>query len=263
MKRKLLILLPIFGLSLTGCQFKHESAIAKINVIAEASQFPASFEISYEHMIDMLESKNSFIVLFHTDGCHLCDSAQTILSTYIKNNDCLIYDVEVNTSVQTKLDSYFGDKISSYPNMVVFSEGKLTYQFDQNNLIIQKGFENEINKLLKGSSIYFGIEKISINSFVSKQKNVLLAVYDSSDRNSYKFIYDNLKSKAENSSKITVLVDEYFAKDKYLTVTNDTSTYNFSNLIVEYEDGSIQKTTEIYSDGSNINQAIEIINSYY
>ena len=256
MKRKFLVLLPVFALSLTGCEMRHQAAIGKINVIQpKTARDNNFFDIGYDHFINMVESKNSFLVLFHTEGCHLCSGAKKILNSYINEKSSLVYAVEVDVLVQSKLNERFPGIIESYPNMVVFDKGELTYQFDQNNLIIDNAFRTELNKLQYSSNMYYGIDKDTIDSFISDKKDLLLVAYNSSIKESYKFVFDYVKSQAEKSSKITLFVDNFFTNTEYLN--------GKLNIIFTYKNGAVEKIAEINYDDSDFTNSVNIVTSYY
>ena len=264
MKRKYLVFIPILSIALTGCDFKHEAAISNTKIITSVYDNNASYvELSYDAFIRKVDNKESFLVLFHTDGCHLCASAKTILQGYVKDTSSLVYAVEVDVPIQTKLNARFPNKFESYPNMAVFDNGNLTYQFNQNNLIIDKAFRNELDKLQYVSNQYIGLEKPATSAFLANQKEALLVVYDSSLPVSYQFVYDYVKTKAEKSNKITVFVDDFLAKDKYLVRGNEELQYFIYDEIVLYRNGSIESTYEINDLNTDKTPGIEIITSYY
>ena len=221
MKNKYLTLLSTFSFLLISCgSMKNEGAInAMMSVDKEAIEIK-SFSLSY-----LIDNNYSFPLLMYTRECSACDEAKINLSNYLKGKNICAYQIEMYSASIDYLNNRYPELFSkekSYPNMLIFKEGKISYEFDNSTLLNYTSFKRVMNNQIIESSVYKINTLEGYNSFISNHKSYLFYIYSSDTLDEVdvykKYIYPSVNK----SNKNILIIDQYTAKSDLISQISST-----------------------------------------
>lgn len=271
MKKKFLLTLSVVPLVLSGCTIKNENAIRKINYLMNATydDEKSLIELTPSELISFVNTGAEISVLLYSTTCSSCTEAKRIVSSYARSKATVIFSVEMTTSSLATLEQAFPDYFSeemTVPQIYVFNNKKLTYTYDQNNLLLEKPFKGEANKMFKASNVYFGREEKTVDRFVEQKKDMLIVTYNSHDTKSMKFVLDNVLFQAFDSKYITLLVDEYYVIDGFLNIpvkNLDGEIVFYDNAVNEVIEAKNRLIKSFADFSTHEADAKQIVNSFY
>lgn len=77
--------------------------------------------INYNELSDTLNSDGKIIVYFYKSNCQPCSKMKTIVNDYIKENNLVIYGIDITEESEHVLDFSEKYKIKYTPTVIIFS----------------------------------------------------------------------------------------------------------------------------------------------
>lgn len=114
MKKILCLILVMTVFLLTGCKNKGYT------------------ELSYAEVLNKLENKDTFVIVFGSDTCSACANYEITMKNVINKNDVEIFYLNINAlDKETYANMYSKFVVTSTPTTVFIKEGKETTTYDR------------------------------------------------------------------------------------------------------------------------------------
>lgn len=111
-----------------------------VNMLKENKNPDVFQEITYSGFMEMKDNSDTYVVLIHQDGCSHCEKVKPLLNNVIKDNDLLVYAINLSDLEEGESDKLYKKTfVNGTPTIVYFEEGKL-----QANKLIGSKSESEI-----------------------------------------------------------------------------------------------------------------------
>lgn len=135
--RKILCILLLL-MVVTGCSKSYERDTSKGEII----------EITLAEMVEKIEAKDTFAIMFTTTVCNFCKEFESFLNPYIEDHHVVMYNVVLDkeeASVQENrniIDTYFKN-FSTTPGIFYVEEGEQVSRLAPQNNKIDKDMLDE------------------------------------------------------------------------------------------------------------------------
>ncbi len=247
MKRKLIhTLLCVFATILSGCSsrvVKNENAH-----YAFSSYEHEALEINANTVKYMLDNDFSFSLFMYTEACSSCQKGKELIDEYVKKNPYQIYQIEMETNAVNSLEKYSDVfKGLSYPTLMCFNQGKLTYTITSKSFKNYTGLKKVLSPQMIETDIYTLNKKENLNAFINEREYFLTFTYDSFASNC-KEAFNYFYSKAKTGAGTTLILDKS-AFDSSIDLTD--------NSLILFENGQIKTTVNYLSDDGNYKLLID------
>ena len=218
--RKLIYILPLIALtgSVSGCTSLKQSVVS-INCVSSQETF---VELSIDNLINLIESKQQFLLESYSPYCSHCKDLEPILEEYSQKNKKVIYRVDL-TQVETeeefneKLGNKYPDIFSDalVPSVSFIGDGKLTYHINPNKYDSYAAFSTIANKLWIKSNITLVNDKNGFEVYKSSHDKYIAFAYNLNDSKSLEITNNYLVTKqiAKAKTPILLLNQASFATD--------------------------------------------------
>ena len=256
-------LVPLFLVILTpfisGCQDKEHSVIA-IKTYNDDFNF---VELNVNTITTLINSGQHFILECYTDYCSHCKDLEPLLRKYSKENDNIIYRINLGTfesaeQYQELLTKPFPTifKNSYVPQILYIKNKDLTYEVSDNKFSSYTALNKIMNKHVLSSNITMISSLDDLKDYEIKNKNYVSFLYDLESEKSLNLAASHIITSQNASSKksLVLLNKSSFAENlselkEYFQTEND--------LFASYKNESEIKTID-YSidDGSKLNELI-------
>ena len=209
--RKLLPLLPLIALtgSISGCSSLKQSVVS-INCAESKFTF---VELNIDQLVNLIESKQQFMLETYSPYCIHCNKLNPILEEYSQKTKKVLYRVDL-TQIETEeeFNERLGNKYpdifpdSLVPNVSFISDGKLTYNINANKYESYAAFSTIANKLWIKSNITLINDMTGFEAYKSANNNYVAFAYNLNDSQSLKIANDYLITKDNAKSKKPILL---------------------------------------------------------
>ena len=284
MEKKIIPFLVL--MCLTGC--KQGSIMPNKDMIKiQGSAFNESFaDISKDILQGKIMNEDTFLLFIYSPSCFSCNSFENILNSYIKQNHCLIYGINVDAERLSPDNSFSPYKVT--PTLILYENGNIKERFDdeKNSEIFNSSiaFNNLINSKINVSNFYVLNDEDELNKLISSNGDidVYFHLETCSDCTSFKKLFFN--DYIENNEKVLYGFDmsKYFTSDEYYSqFTNKyglsvegNPTLGYRGGVVptlqRYINGTLSDARIIYNDGFEREYSefgdvlsMKVISSYY
>ena len=185
MKKLLFTTLLISAITLSGCQkAKSETAIISLMSKAEDLHYVSAKTVEY-----MIKNDFNFNLLLYTENCSYCEMALESAREEQSRANIRIYALEMNkTSIDYLCDSLpsLFTRDDAYPEMRLFSEGKISYKIDYSPLQNYKSLHRVLFPQVYPSKLWAIYEEESFNSLLHEGTTALIYTYDSNSESNVK-----------------------------------------------------------------------------
>ena len=262
MKKILTLLVPLFlAPTLCACQDTQHSIVA----FKTATNNYSYVEINKDQVINLLESKQGFLLELYSPTCKSCEEIEPKLKKYVEETQNVIYKLNLmkvsEEDFEQELKENYPDIFTDrfVPQMMFIKDSRLTFNFNPNRLLSYSPAKNVLNRHFIDSSITL------VNNFdeflLLNEKNgkYLLATYDLDDQDtlSYtnKYIANDEVLKAK---KPVFLINKASFAEEFSKITTFFDTDKSSFIAVR--NGDEKKTADMdVDDGSSFNEYLSIL----
>ena len=231
----------------------HKNAIRTLNILAEKDNANDDMmvEMNLNTFQTYVERKATFPILFYSTTCSHCAVAKTVIGNYLKDHHDLVYKLEIDTYVLDILSTLYPNDFSmetTVPNLYIYDAGKITYKFNQGNLLRERAFTNEANRLFNHSNISFGKEESAVKNYLSTCSEIMFFGYSSSNKETVQYFAQNIYPERSNLEAKTLVVD-------YDKISSTTGEYLYTYFGITEE----TKYSVVTIDESGSKQSIQYL----
>ena len=237
-----------------------EHSVISINSIEDRYPFA---EVNITQLVNILESKQDFVLETYSPTCEACINLEPILKKYCTNQNKIVYRFNIRNITEdiyiSQLQEPYPDIFASeyVPTITFIHDGKLTYDVNPNKFGSYNGLKSIMNKHFTSSKIMMANDYYSFELYRNKNDNYIAYFYDYNNASSLKYASQYLINEdvAKNKTPVllinsTAISETMYDVKQYFNTDSDT----FACLVKNNE---IIKTID-YSlgDGSSISDLV-------
>lgn len=259
MKKLLTLLVPILlAPAITACQDKAHS-ITSIKTIDDAV---LKQEINRDQIINLIESKQDFLLELYSPTCTYCRELTPKLERYTKETKRIIYTLDLakiseddfNNNLHVKYPDIFDER--SVPKVKFVQKGLLTFNFDGSMFDSYSSGKKIFDRHFNNSEIYLANSIDAIKNFEKSKSSYVFVTYDINNLDDAKYTSSYVINEAVGKTKKPViLINKAEFAEKYSDIQSyfNTSLDSFIGSKINGEIKTIDMKTD---DGSSFNELL-------
>ena len=259
MKKLLTLLVPIIlAPAITGCQDKAHS-ITSIKTLDDAV---LKQEINRDQIINLIESKQDFLLEIYSPTCTYCRELTPKLERYTKDTKRLIYTLDLskvseddfNNNLHVKYPDIFDERL--VPKVKFIQKGLLTFNFDGSSFDSYSNGKKIFNRHFNNSEIYLANSIDAIKNFEKNKTSYVFATYDMNDLEDAKYTSNYvINESVGNTKKPVILVNKVEFAEKFTEIQSYFNT-SLESFIGSKTNGEIKTIDMKTDDGSGFNDLL-------
>ena len=259
MKKLLTLLVPILlAPTITGCQDKAHS----ITSIKTLDDTVLKQEINRDQIINLIESKQDFLLELYSPTCTYCRELTPKLERYTKETKRIIYTLDLskvseddfNNNLHVKYPDIFDERL--VPKVKFIQKGLLTFNFNVSSFDSYSYGKKIFNRHFNDSEIYLANSIDAIKNFEKSKSSYVFATYDINNLEDSKYTSNYVINESVGKTKKTViLINKVEFAENYSKIQAyfDTSLDSFAGYKNKDEIKTIDMKTD---DGSGFNELL-------
>lgn len=241
MKKQLLLalLMPMMLASISGCSFNSGMKLTYgTYMISEESNVTDARELNYGSLSKKMDSTSDFskenflLTVYPTNGCYCWTKFQTVLKSFIKETNYLVYQIPFTELEKDNL----GFKIEQGSvSFAIVKGGSIIKQYIASNVLESvESLKTEVNKYVKAPEIYY-VDEEYLNNSIKHQEPVLVEyIWESCTDCQYanpNSVWEYATKNTLKNKMLIIALDDI--KDDTLAYTEFCATHNLSNTFSE------------------------------
>ena len=220
-------------------------------------------EITKQQMLNLLESKQQFVLEQYTSSCAHCKALRPLLEKYTKSKKKVIY--AWNCDAITEEDWYETLSIpypelfagAYIPRVQFISNGELTYEVSSAKFESYNALSNMLDKHFNSSKITMVNTEADLEAYTKANDSYIAYSYDIEFDKSLSLANQYLITDEVAKAKKPVLLINYVAFTGSLSILLDKYNVDYASFAVLVKDGEIKRAID-YSqdDGSELNAMV-------
>ncbi len=236
---KSLTLLLLTPLLLTSCDNSANKITVPLNIDyylnknEEVELFPTP--LTGDQVTMMIESKQDFILYFHSRQCALCSQVNNFFDTFLKNHPIQVYSFSAQSSDIVYISDLYPQYFDATPKVMFFKNGTNVLTLSTSRYSSYRSFESALMEFAMTNKIYTTTTLQGVEKFIEYKEEFLIfflndeKIIQNSDWPYFSFYRQEVFPYLEKSQLNSLILDQNMLDNEAKTYLYNT--YGLSNDI--------------------------------